>query len=256
MRKQNWLIVGLVLALCAAGNTLAQTLGGSGGQTGSATVFVTVTDATGRLVTGLESKHFEVLENGVPRPLTFLSDADAPLSIGVAVHTSGSLQGRLDGVRAALKQFTEQNHPASEFFVVSHASLPEAVALANARLSRSRYARRALLVLTDGQGQTSFTPAAPAGVQIFCIGLSEAASFPAAQQAALYELAQLNGGTAAFPGSASELANAFARIALEVRHQYRLGYTPLNAAQRNVQVSLHPPRGLPALTLRVNYARQ
>lgn len=45
---------------------------------------------------------------------------------------------------------------------------------------------------------------------------------------ALKKLASISGGRAFFPRSASEMNEAFERIAVELRHQYSIGYRPSN----------------------------
>jgi Ca-activated chloride channel family protein len=48
--------------------------------------------------------------------------------------------------------------------------------------------------------------------------------------------------------------DTFDRIALELRHQYTIGYTPKDfkpdGKWRKVKVKVKPPRGLPRLTVR------
>jgi hypothetical protein len=54
------------------------------------------------------------------------------------------------------------------------------------------------------------------------------------------------------PGA--ELEDATTRIALELRHQYSIGYVPYNENRkgewRKIRVKVNPPRGLPALSVR------
>lgn len=48
---------------------------------------VAVTDPLGRYVTGLLPEHFEVVENGVRRPLTGFADADSTMSLAIVSDT-------------------------------------------------------------------------------------------------------------------------------------------------------------------------
>ena len=50
------------------------------------TVDVTVTDPRGRIVTGLERAHFEIIENGVPRAITAFTDGSSPISIAIVAN--------------------------------------------------------------------------------------------------------------------------------------------------------------------------
>jgi Ca-activated chloride channel family protein len=73
-------------------------------------------------------------------------------------------------------------------------------------------------------------------------------------QAFLDELTSVTGGKAFYPNSNVEMEEIFERIALELRHQYSIGYTPkdfeLNGKWRKVKTKIKPPRGLPRLTVR------
>ena len=46
-------------------------------------VHVTVTDPLGRFVTGLEQGGFEIVEDGIRRPITEFSDAGSPISLAI-----------------------------------------------------------------------------------------------------------------------------------------------------------------------------
>jgi hypothetical protein len=48
---------------------------------------VTVTDPLGRFVTGIEQERFEIVENGVRRPITDFSDVDSPISLAIVSET-------------------------------------------------------------------------------------------------------------------------------------------------------------------------
>jgi Ca-activated chloride channel family protein len=73
-------------------------------------------------------------------------------------------------------------------------------------------------------------------------------------QAFLDELTSVTGGKSFYPASDIEMDEIFERIALELRHQYSIGYTPTNfqpdGKWRKVKVKVKPPRGLPRLSVR------
>ena len=64
----------------------------------------------------------------------------------------------------------------------------------------------------------------------------------------------LSGGRAFFPESAGELEDTLGRIALELRHQYTIGFYPSDLAAagqwRHLKVKVNPPPGLAALIVR------
>src|SRR5690606_30533182 len=73
-------------------------------------------------------------------------------------------------------------------------------------------------------------------------------------QAILDELASISGGRAFFPRTTAEMNEIFERIALELRHQYSIGYRPKDFVPdgrwRRIKVKVNPPRGLPRLYVR------
>ncbi len=247
MCKSSWLIL---LALSAALTTFSSIASGTAGQPESGVVFVTVTDDTGRLVTGLESRHFALFEGDEERAITSFSFEETPVSLGIAF--AGGAPTRLADMRAALKLLVEQGQADNEVFLIGNVPLAEAVARAHDKLTQSRQPKRALLILTDGT-EINDDLLRQSRVPVYLTSVNETQAFSAERQAVLRELAQASGGQASFPASTNELGNALAHIGLELRHQYRLGYTAAPGSQpRNLKVSLHPPRGLPALTARVS----
>ena len=69
-------------------------------------VSVTVTDASGRLITGLSREDFEVLEDGTSEPITVFTDERVPISLGVLLDTSDSMRGqRMTDARGAVDRF-------------------------------------------------------------------------------------------------------------------------------------------------------
>jgi Ca-activated chloride channel family protein len=69
-------------------------------------VTATVTDVSGRFVPRLRAEDFIVSEDGVPQPITHFSNERVPVSLGIALDTSGSMAGeRLSAARRALDRF-------------------------------------------------------------------------------------------------------------------------------------------------------
>src|SRR5258708_25941422 len=54
---------------------------------------VTITDQYGRFVTGLPKSAFTVLDDKQPQEITFFSDEDAPVSLGIVFDLTGSMSG-------------------------------------------------------------------------------------------------------------------------------------------------------------------
>src|SRR5262245_24153145 len=121
---------------------------------------VTVTDSFDRLVTGLEIRNFEVYEDKVKQEITNFSYDDSPVNLGIVFDVSGSMKGKLDRARDALKAFIQTSHSDDDFFLVGFnqranllAEFTNGDALANK------------LTLVDPKGQTALYDAAYLGVE-------------------------------------------------------------------------------------------
>jgi Ca-activated chloride channel homolog len=99
---RGWLCAAFVLGVSVA-------LGGqqptfrSGTQT--VPLYITVTDAAGRLVPNLTKDDFTVLDNGVPQEITVFDNTVRPITSVVMLDTSGSMTMNLDFMKSAAEQF-------------------------------------------------------------------------------------------------------------------------------------------------------
>ena len=229
---------------------------------------VTVTDGYDRLVTGLNKQNFELFEDRVKQDISHFSEEDAPINLGIIFDVSGSMKGKIDRAKDALKAFIQTSHSNDDFFLVSfnqranlvseftdgdtlinkltmvnptgQTALYDATYLGVEKVKQGRYNRNALLLVSDGQDNSSRYSYGElrkrlkeAGVQIYCIGIVEmggaaGGALDTQGQAILEEIAQSTGGKAFFPRTAAELEEITSRIALELRHQYSIGYSPTN----------------------------
>ena len=102
----------LVAALLAAGSR-ARTSQAPAGQgfsfnTGVALINVaaTVTDENGRFVSGLTARDFQIYEDGVLQPVQQFEAERVPVSLGIALDTSGSMYGeKIAAAETALNRF-------------------------------------------------------------------------------------------------------------------------------------------------------
>lgn len=259
------------------------------------TLTVTVTDTYGRYVSGLSKNAFTVLEEKQPQEITYFSDDDAPVSVGVIFDVSGSMSGdKVSRAREALAKFIQTSHDSDEYFLIAfntkaqllldktrdgdavlnkltfvetrgQTALYDAVYLGVEKVQRGAHPKRALIVISDGQDNSSrFTfdnvrrLLKESDVTVYGIGIlsgSDAGSSLGMEgQGILDELSGVSGGKAFFPRSAAEMDDIFEQIALELRHQYSIGYKPPNftgdGKWRKVKVKVTPPRGLPRLFVR------
>jgi Ca-activated chloride channel homolog len=296
-RSLNFLF--FIFALCAAA-TFAQTPEPDVETpikvaTDLVTLTLTVTDPYGRYVSGLSKNAFTVMDNNKEQEITFFSDSDAPVSIGILFDVSGSMSGdKIAKARKALEHFINTSHPMDEYFLIAfnsraqllldrtrngeavldkltlvqpkqNTALYDACYLGIERVTRGSHQKKALLIISDGQDNNSrytFNEVRrlmrESDVTVYAVGIlggSDAGSMLGMQgQAFLDELANVTGGKSFYPQTSVELDEIFERIALELRHQYSVGYTPKDFVPdgkwRRVRVRIKPPRGLPRLTVR------
>jgi VWFA-related protein len=131
-------------------------------------------------------------------------------------------------------------------------------------MKKAKNPRKALIILSDGGDNSSrYTESEvknlvrEADVQIYAIGIFEpvAARGRTAEELSgpslLSEIAEQTGGRHFPVENIGELPDVAAKIGIELRNQYVLGYSPTNQDRdgkyRRVQVKLVQPRGLPPL---------
>jgi VWFA-related protein len=143
-------------------------------------------------------------------------------------------------------------------------ALLDSVYLAMHEMKKAHNPRKALLIISDGGDNSSrYTETEiknavrEADVQIFAIGIFEAMGArgrtpeEASGPSLLNELAEQTGGREYAVENIAELPDIAAKIGIELRNEYMLGYSPKNRERdgkyRRVQVKLNQPRGLPPL---------
>lgn len=148
-------------------------------------VIATVTDDRGEYVTDLGPEDFSLEVNGAPHKIDlFTQDADTPITLGLLIDTSGSMDAFFDATRQAAKAFIDSFRPSDEFFVATFAHslnvrqaltqdkgklveslsdlkaargdthLFSSVLSATKLLRQGKNHKRALIVITDGMDTT------------------------------------------------------------------------------------------------------
>jgi len=180
------------------------------GQSGYEQLTVTVTDQSGHYVTGLQKGDFRIYVDGTQRPLEFLRrDTNTPVSVGILVDTSGSMEPKIPQARAAIAQFIRELNPNDDIFLyafsdqefllqpftTNHDLVMRRLGLLHAygdtaifdtlmdalrMIARGRYDKKALLVVTDGMDNASRATlpevvrrARRMGVLIYSIGIGD-----------------------------------------------------------------------------------
>jgi Ca-activated chloride channel family protein len=167
---------------------------------------VSVTDRSGRAVSGLALQDIEIYEDKVKQKIEHYGAEDAPISIGVVFDVSDSMRNKIEQARDALKTFVETSHADDDFFLVGfnqranmlaefcdgeslrrrlnlvaaqgETALYDAVHMGVEKVLQGRHRRRALLVISDGQDNASrYTldklrrRLKESDVQIYCVGV-------------------------------------------------------------------------------------
>jgi Ca-activated chloride channel family protein len=179
-------------------------------QQGYEQVTVTVTDQSGRYVTGLQKSDFKLSIDGQNSPIQFFrQDLNTPVSVGILVDTSGSMQPKIPQAQAAISEFVHDLNDRDDVFLFAFSSRPFLLQpfttnhyLVLSRLEllhafgqtslydtildgllmvqHGRYDKRALLVVTDGMDNTSqsnvqevVAQARRMGVLVYSIGIGD-----------------------------------------------------------------------------------
>ena len=234
-------------------------------------VFVNVTDADGAPVGGLNQDDFQLTEDGVPQKIAYFErQTDMPLSLVLAIDTSGSVRKDLDiekreaheFIRAMLRPvdgmdlfdfnsdvrevvpFTSDIHRLDEGLnnlgMGPATALYDAVYLAAERLA-PRHGRKVLVILSDG-GNTvkgvdypeALEEAVRSEVMVYSLidlPILNDAGRDTGGEHALITLSQGTGGKSYY-AQFGDLSDAFQRVSEDLRTQYLIGYYPV---QRRTQ---------------------
>jgi Ca-activated chloride channel family protein len=235
-------------------------------------LFVTVADATRRLVPGLTQEEFDVFDNEKPQSIIFFQNEIQPITVVVMLDTSGSMTLTLDLLRQAAEQFLIRLLPADRGRVgafndkIQFSSrftndrdqlvtdvknldygngtrLWDAVGASLDEL-KAVEGRRVILVFTDGDdtasrlGQGTIVERARAEeVMIYAIGL-ESSYFNGQHMvrskpdSGLRRIADETGGGYFELKKSSELASTFTKVAQELHSQYVIGFAPTQLDNR------------------------
>ena len=262
------------------------TLGGGGGFVGSVRVElvelpVVVLNQNGMPVIGLELDNFTVYEDEEQVEVEgFGTTADLPLSLAIAVDTSGSMIEDFPKVRRAVRGFTDELLEEGDQAVLIRfswdarvqvnwtdnikalvgdldtvtpeggTSLHDAV-VRSLEQFRGRRGRQAVVLLTDGEDTTSRTDwkvaqryAHTMRIPVFSIGLG-VGKLAFSNRKILTGLAEETGGEVFFPKKVEELPAVYARIAELLRSQYLLWYpSPSDKSPeefRKIEVTVNQP---------------
>jgi len=233
----------------------------------------TVQDRHGQRVSDLQQGNFAVYEDRVAQRIRLFQHEDIPVTVGLVVDHSGSMDAKLAEVTAGAKAFVRSSNTDDQMFVVNfnetvslglpdaigfttnaeeleraiwrsraagETALYDAIVTALARAQAGVRDKKVLVVISDGADNASrhklaqvLDMAAASNVIIYTVGLF-APEDQDANPSVLHRLARATGGEAFLPGELSDVVTICERIARDIRSQYTIGYSSSNVKQDGV----------------------
>jgi len=226
---------------------------------------VTVQNKAGNFIAELHREAFEIVDDKEARSIEFFDSSDSPLSIGILVDNSNSMNEVARGAIAqALSRFVELSNPQNEYFAIAFDTKPrflsdwksgreliaqisnlapegrntamyDALLAGIEKLQSAHYPKRAIFIITDGLDNASHHTLGQLkeGLRrsdvLFCAFRVATSSIGSRSERegsdVLTELAEVAGGTALRPYDQQQ-NEAIELLALQLRHLYRLGFRP------------------------------
>src|SRR5262250_3385467 len=88
-------------------------------------VVATVTDTHGRTIPNLSVEDFVLEEDGKPQRIThFSQDQNVPVSVGILLDTSGSMDRKIKTAVEAVERFSRRIHQNDEIFLITFSGRP------------------------------------------------------------------------------------------------------------------------------------
>jgi VWFA-related protein len=216
-------------------------------------------------VADLTADDFTIREDGKQQKLLEFQREDVPVAIGLLVDNSRSMLTRRDEVVEAAKTFVRATNPQDEIFVLhfnerlsyglpqdvpftadrallgealdrmqldGQTALYAAIAEGLSHLGKSNLTKKALIVISDGGDNVSkikfdevVKSADLSGASFYGIGIYDPDDGDADPKT-LRNLANRTGGESFFPERLADVRSLCERIALTMRNQYTLSYSP------------------------------
>ena len=267
-------LIGALLLLLPLSETVAQDRPFFSTESDLVVIHATIKDRGGVYVTGLTRDHFAILEDGRPQNAALFTTEDAPVTVGLLIDSSGSMQPNRERVIAAAAAFAKESHPSDELFALAfndnvrsvlpptapftgdvavlqdaltksiraygRTALFDAIAAGLDYLGRGRHQRRVLVIVSDGgdnASRTTFDEVVTKTQASNAVIYTVALADPVDRDAnpgLLRRIAQANGGEMFAPRDASDITEVLQRIAQDIRHSYTLGYVSTNDARDGV----------------------
>lgn len=226
---------------------------------------VSVKDAKGGYVSGLTKDDFHVFESGGAQKITVFSHSDEPITAGLVMDASGSMQAKQADVINAGLVFIGASNPHDQIFVVNfndkvreglppeipfsddirvlgkalsrdrsqgRTALNDAVAWALHHLDSGVREKKALILVSDGGDNSSQLKSdelmhliEESPATIYTIGIFDSDDQDKNPNV-LKRIAHVSGGECFLPEDYTQVVPICRRIAADIRNRYTIGYVP------------------------------
>ena len=222
-----------------------------------------VLDRSDHFIAGLSAKNFQVFDERERRPVVNLSREDQPVSVGVVLDASRSMESAMKLTSSILTSFFTTAGPRDEYMAVVVRDRPEkafgfirdvddvvrtlrqtaiegetalldSVYLAAHEMRKARSPRKALLVITDSDDNNSryrdrdlknFMREADVSLYVLAVPCSDCPlSKPPSAERVLWNIADETGGRYILLDNEKDLPNALSK--LDFRDSYLVGFRP------------------------------
>lgn len=120
--KKQWLLLLLLSSVFLINVAKAQDAGDDAPikiDTLLLTMPFTVSDRSGRNITGLKKEDFSVIQNGIDQNIEYFFNEEAPMNVAVLIDTSASTKEVLDKIQKAARDFVKVLRPEDRVIIVS-----------------------------------------------------------------------------------------------------------------------------------------
>ena len=231
---------------------------------------VNVFDGRSDAVSNLPQEAFTVTEDNTAQSITFFSNVDVPVAVGLVLDNSTSMLTRRQMVLAGTEAFARSTHPEDEMFTIifnehvrfglaehiqftpnatilqasvnrfppgGMTAIHDAVIAGLEHLQEASHQKRVLVVLSDGEDNASqhsdddmIARAVKSDALIYSVSTADLQN-NVGRPRLLKKLAEDSGGAFYAPDSEAEVVAAFHEIAANIRRGYSIGYAPTNTAR-------------------------
>jgi Ca-activated chloride channel homolog len=250
---------------------------------------VSVFDSASQIIKGLTQSAFTIYENNVKQEISVFRQEDVPVSLGLVIDKSASMQDKRDRVASAALAMVKASNPDDEVFIINFNEEPELgqdftsdfaalekglrnirtqgeTAMRDALLpaidhlrAKARRDKRVLVAITDGEDNSSIATeqrvvesAHQNNTILYAIGLLGEEKPDKAERARkqLETLTLATGGRSWFPADVDAITAVTPEIAHEIRNQYIIGYKPSDSIKDGKFRTIRVEVNVPRATVR------